>query len=178
MPTQLTRSDVGAWVVIGNPVAEWGYFADNEKLGLRPGDQRENAWTVRPNYRADLIEPGDLIVLWLVGIPEAGIYELGVVTDRPSLEEGRIGGDDVLSDTKRSSTYRFVPFESLILPAPILAADMKADADLKNCEHLRAPMVPSATYLTPAETMALSRYPSKADLKRARWDVTIKRLAR
>lgn len=168
MSSRISRSDVGAWVLVGNP-AVWQYFDARDDEGLRPGDTTLNNWSVASNYRTDLIERGDLVVLWIGGRVRAGIHEIGIVDEDVSSVEDTIEATHLGDEAKRKKYYRFVQFRSLILAQPLSVADLRSDPRLAGCEHFRAPQVASPSYLTPSEVDALRTHLTRAELRRAGW---------
>lgn len=83
--TKSISDDVfGAWVLKCNPKT-WdleGFLAD--------GERHIDSWSVQKNYRAERMGPGDPVVFWVTGAPNAavapGVWGVGYVTAPVDLE--------------------------------------------------------------------------------------------
>lgn len=171
---KLSHVDVGAWVFKGNPDKVWDYFAELEDSGRKGGDIEHSAWTLHDTYRTLLIEKGDLVVLWITGEFQAGIWEIGVVNG--PLETDVIDEDYLIDNARKGQRVLVAPFKSFLLEAYVALNDMKNDPNLVGCEQIRIPIMSNPTYLTPKEVDALTQYiPAKA-LKAAGWTARLKAL--
>jgi hypothetical protein len=165
---QLTRSNVGAWVFKGNPQDTWDYFAALENESRAPGVLVDETWTVGTTYRTHLIQPEDLMVLWITGTKDPGIYEIGKVSGTPEEVDGIDENYLVNPNLAKKRTYA-VPYTSLLLGHAIPRADMKADPILGTCEQFVIPVIGNPTYLTPEQRDALLVFISPAELRIAGW---------
>jgi hypothetical protein len=165
---QLSRSNVGAWVFKANPQATWDYFAALENDSRAPGVLVDDMWTVGRTYRTHLIQPEDLVVLWITGTKDPGIYEIGKVSGTPEEVDGIDENYLVNPDLANKRTYA-VPYRSLLLRHPVPRADMKVDPVLRRCEQFVIPVIGNPTYLTPEQRDALLGFISPADLRTAEW---------
>ena len=176
-PARLTETDIGAWIVQGNP-RTWDYFDSCKDDGLSPGDTRDNGWTLHSSYRVALMKPDDLVILWLTDIPRRdywpGVYEIGQLTSEASKNFG-MNPDYILDKTYVPHAGHAVDFRSYILPSPLRSVDLRSDPQLANCEKFRVPMLGNPLYLTPLETVALSSHLPASQLKKAGWDKVLKR---
>ena len=171
---RLTHADVGAWVFKGNPDEVWDYFAQLEDSGFKGGDILHRGWTMNISYRTLLIEQGDLVVLWITGKHDAGIWEIGVVDGR--LETDVIDEQYLIDSSRKGKSVLAVPFASILLSNYIARDDMKSDPDLAGCEQIRVPIMSNPTYLTHNEVEALTQYIPANALKAARWTTRLKKL--
>lgn len=165
--SQLSRGDVGAWVFKGNPDDVWDYFGELEDSGRQPGEIEQGAWTLGPTYRSQMVEQGDLVVLWITGKHSPGIYEIGVVSG--PLERDVIDTGYLIDDSRRSKEVWCAPFRTVLLSDPVPRADLKADPEIGDCEQFRIPVISNPTYLTPRELQALVGHLMPKDMKAAGW---------
>lgn len=136
--TRITRSDVGAWVLKGNPEQEWDYFAARDDEGLRSGRKALNqTWSIGINYRAHLVEPKDLVVLWISGKESPGVHQLGVVSG--PIFEDVINDEFLVNEHRRGRREWFTTFNSYLLPRPIPRSVIKSHPVLSASEVIRAP---------------------------------------
>lgn len=152
------RSEVGAWVVKGDP-SVWDYFGALEASTERPLERHAfpSTWTLGRTSRNKLIEEGDLIALWITGSDRPGIHEVGWVTS--TAYEVRGMGEEFAVDRERAAAARWaVDYAAVRLGADYAARpELKADPVLRGCEHFRAPQMSNPTYLTVDEAAALAR---------------------
>lgn len=157
------RAEVGCWIVKCNPTTGTDYFGmidtvapPDESTALHTDD-----WCLSPRSgRSALVEPGDLVALWVTGAKFPGVYEFGWVTDNRS--DDVPGGRKLHYQAVRLGRDHHIP-RSLIQATPALA----------RCEQLRAPMMSNPSYLTADEARALAvliadRRPAEA-VAAARW---------
>jgi len=65
----------------GQPQQEWDYFAARDDQGLSSGRKAlSQDWSIGTNYRAELVETKDLMMLWISGREDPGVHQLGVVS--------------------------------------------------------------------------------------------------
>lgn len=153
---KLTHELVGAWVLKGNPET-WDYFTALKDEGVRPGDVRPHDWTVARTYRAEMMAPGDLVVLWITGRNGPGIYEIGRITDVVHDVDG-MDMTYAVDEAKARQTTLAVPFDSVVLKNRVPREDMKADPVLSGCEQFRIPQMSNPSYLTVDEVAALGAH--------------------
>lgn len=165
MPVE--RSDVGTWVLKGNPTAMWAYFENRKDQGLHPGDLApRQTWSLGPTARNELMEPGDLVALYMGG-PASMLVEIGILNDEHF--EGAWDPDYVIDPNDIARTREFRGYDGLILTNWIGRAQLKADPVIANSEFIRAPQMSNPTYLTPQATIALAAMIPTTDLQRAKW---------
>ena len=166
----IERSDVGAWVVKGNPNT-WDYFGAAYGQRSDRHGRYESAWTLHRSYRTSLIRKGDLIALWITTYRDAGIYEIGRVTG----EARPVTGMELshLRDLSRADQpYEAVDYLAVRLVPHVPSEWMKNHRVLSKCEHFRTPQLGNPTYFTPSEVRALSRRIHPEGLKTAGWPVS------
>jgi len=161
---RLSRGEVGAWVLKGNP-AVWDYRAALAAVDRRPGVVTAHAWTVGVTHRARLIEPGDPMVVWITGPDEPGIYEIGLATGR--VGTCRVGTGS--TDGAQGATSDVVPIASVLLSAHVPRDDLRADPVLRGAEQFRIPLIRNPTYLTPEQRDALTEHLEQSELRTAGW---------
>jgi hypothetical protein len=169
----LTHELIGCWVVKANPQT-WDYFGHREDEGVRPGTVHRSGWTVSRNYRAEMMAPGDLIVLWVTGRNDPGIYEIGRVTGTVYEVDG-MNPDYAIDRAKAKQTTLAVPFRATPLRTPVPRTDILDDPVLSSCEQIRMPRVSNPTYLTVHEVEALGDHlegrVSATAARKIGWDV-------
>ena len=166
--TGITRSDIGAWIFKGNPDQEWDYFAARDDQGLRSGRKAPSQdWSIGTNYRAQLVEPKDLVVLWISGKKDPGVHQLGVVSG--PIVEDVINDEFLVNEHRRGRREWFAPFNSYLLPRPIPRSVIKSHPVLGASEVIRAPQMGNPTYFSPPELDALRKLIDQKDLKAAGW---------
>lgn len=163
----ISRNDVGAWVVKGNPDSKWSYFDSLADDGLKPGDRRDSDWSLGPTSRNSMLEAGDLLVLYMGGAA-AEVVELGRVTSE-TLFTDRWDPAHVLDPKEGNRDKLFFSYSGVILTTPVPRADLKANAAIADTEFIRAPQMSNPTYLTPEAVRALASMASVEDLTSAGW---------
>jgi hypothetical protein len=171
---RLSRTNVGAWVVKCNPQGVWDYFAELDDSGRAEGSVDDGGWTLGNTYRNELLQKGDLVVLWVGGTRESGIHEIGRITG--PVHTDTIDDRYLIDESRRGKPVDAIPFRTLLLAGFVARADMKVDKALRNCEPLRAPRGANPSYLTPTETSELAAYFTSKQLKAAGWATRLKKL--
>jgi EVE domain len=147
----VNRDDLGAWMVKGNP-AVWDFTA------LLRGEMPVERWSVQPNYRSELAEPGDRVFLWLTGgssAVEPGLWGAGAVTGR--LEElGPTDEGHWRDEEKRRRSVHFLPMRIDLWGHPLSPAALRA-AGLGDLEVLRQPQMGNPLHVTRPQLEALDR---------------------
>lgn len=172
----VTDANLGAWIVQGNPQRVWNYFTARAEDDLGPGDSYTNGWTLHPSYRVDLMEEGQLIVLWLTGVRKGsywpGVYEIGVL-DGPAEPNFGMEPTHKVDPAVPDRDGYAINFFSHILHESLRTIDLKQDLALAQCEKFRVPMLGNPLFLTPRETVALaSHLPAKA-LEEGGWNLAL-----
>ncbi|MDR7361052.1 hypothetical protein [Nocardioides marmoribigeumensis] len=132
----VTPESLGAWVVKASPAE--GTVAELARRGF------STDWVscVRPTYRADLVEPGQAVLLWVSGrsptLP-AGIHAHGTTTGRASYD---------------GTTLR-VPLRLEPVDPHVLRPELLDHPVLRGAEVLRMPAGGNPSYLRRAELDAL-----------------------
>jgi hypothetical protein len=132
----ITPATLGAWVVKASPAEDT--VAELARRGF------STDWTscLRPTYRADLVEAGQPVLLWVSGrdpSTPAGVHARGV-TAGPAAYDG--------------SQVR-VPLRLEPVVPPVLRAEMLDHLVLRGAEVLRMPAGSNPSYLTLDELAAL-----------------------
>ena len=161
----------------GNPFRVWRYFDFLRAEGRGPGDYYTNDWTLHPSYRIDLMQQDQLVILWLTGERKGdywpGVYEIGLLNGPPNPSFG-IDETHKVPGAQSDASGFAAEFDSLILAQPLRSAELRQDPVLAACEKFRVPMLGHPLFLTPRETLALSRYIDPASLEQAGWDLALK----
>jgi len=110
---KLSHKDVGAWVFKGNPDGVWDYFLELADSGRKRGTVDDGGgWTLGSTYRTELIQKGDLVVLWITGSRLPGIHEIGVITGE--VEETVIDDTYLIDLSRRNKPVNSVRFKTLL----------------------------------------------------------------
>ena len=148
---RLTREDIGSWVFKGNPRL-WDYFEGRETEPEEDG-VFTSSWSVNRNYRSDLMQVEDFVVLWLTGTQKPGIHEVGFLASE--LFDDHVNEEHLVDAKKASSWSTFVMYRS-VRPDPFVSLEeLKAHPILSKCEHFRAPMT-SPSYMSWEQAAALA----------------------
>jgi hypothetical protein len=158
-------------------------------FGVLAADQRhvggtvslhDDSWCLSPRSRRScLVQPGDLIALWVTGAKNPGIYEFGWVTDnrveQPSADGSRPEPSNVGVRPDRKVHYTAV---RLGVDGHVPRSLMQATPVLDRCEQLRASMMSNPSYLTVSEAEVLAglvaaRVPDE-EMSAARWDTLLR----
>ena len=110
--------------------------------GLNLGFETGSTWCVRPGYRADLVEPGQPVLLWVSGRSArtpAGIHAQGVTLGRADRTTGRLA----------------VPMTFEPVSPPVLRADLLEHPVLACIEVVRMAAGSNPSYLTREQLRAL-----------------------
>jgi hypothetical protein len=137
MPARaLTPESFGAWLIKASP----GEHSVDELV--RRGFATTSTWCVRPTYRADLVEPGQPVLLWISGRDARtppGIHAQGLTTGPADTSTGRLA----------------VPVSLLPVEPPVLRAEVAAHPVLSQIEVVRMPAGSNPSYLSRAQLAAL-----------------------
>ncbi|PQD97916.1 hypothetical protein CYL16_25145 [Mycobacterium sp. EPG1] len=79
----VTPETLGAWVIKCNARRT----AVDPMLTAGTATSR---WCIAGNYRAQLIRPGQRVLLWVAAHPQRGFWGAGQITGRPSAGDGRL----------------------------------------------------------------------------------------
>jgi hypothetical protein len=161
------RSDVGSWVVRCSPEEKWDYWKALDDGMEAPGVQHPSDWSLGSTYRNDLIEVGDLIVLYVGGRQHPSITEIGVVTEEVHLDKW--DARYTVDASKKGAILPFVSYDTVILTTPVARAVLKSDPRFAHSELMRMRMAANPLYFTPEETRALADLIDPQDLKTAGW---------
>lgn len=167
---EITRSEVGAWLLQSNPAEVFPAFEEMADRGLMAGQTFDYEWSMVPTYRVTLVEPGDLVVLWMVGQASRsytpGVYVLGRVSQDPFAGWEVPDGDrrrHVKEVKAMGWTYQ-IDFRAYRLEQSVPSSMLKQDSLLATSEKFTgARSQGNPLYLTPLQTVALARHmPAKA----------------
>lgn len=136
----ITPDTFGAWLIKCDPETKFdlpGWLAD--------GNPAIYDWSVKRNYRSDLVAAGDPIILWVSGNGkkmDRGIWGLGYVTgpveDAIPLELNAVDIGYWHDAGARRAVELFVPLDLPVLDSPVLATDVLA-AGLTDLEVVKVP---------------------------------------
>lgn len=146
---QLTRADIGAWVIKANP-SIWDVHAvieDGAPL---------NSYRLYDTYRLDLLREGDLVLVWITrdGDRPNGFLGHAFLDGPPEL--GRGGGEYWTDEDERDAFRPYVPLRgSVWWSGGVDIGECQADPALGDLEVLRAPMISSPSYVTPEQLSRL-----------------------
>jgi len=135
-PRAVTASGLGAWLLKTSD--------DDESVArlVRTGFATVTDRCIRPTYRADLVRPGQPVLLWVSGssrVHPAGIYAAGHTTGSAE----RVGSQLVMPLTLRP------------LSPPVLRRDLLRHPSLSQLEVLRMPAGSNPSFLTHEDLDAL-----------------------
>lgn len=136
-PARAVDADsLGAWLVKASP--------DEHSVDelVRQGFETASTWCVRPGYRADLVAPGQPVLLWISGRSTrtpAGLHAQGVT----------VGGAD------RSTGRLAVPMTFEPVSPPVLRSELVAHPVLSRIEVVRMAAGSNPSYLTGNQLRAL-----------------------
>ncbi len=162
----LDKNDVGAWVVKGNADEKWSYYEAREDAGIMPGGKVSCNWSLGAPTRRDLMDQGDLIVIYIGG-RAAEVVEIGVVNHEQSRDTWDPAHTIDPSEVNKEREFR--GYDGVRLSQPLPRSDLKADPHIAQSEFIRAPQMSNPTYLTPEATRALAGMISPKDLEAAGW---------
>jgi hypothetical protein len=147
------------WLFQANP-KQWDLLA--HLPGMSPGHVKD--WTVT-HHRADM-KAGDGVALWQGG-PDAGIYALGRLVDRPQLRPT----PEFRPESAGAQEYRVnLVVERHVLP-PITRAEAQAHPVLSELDVLRRPWGGTNSTVTPEQWRALrALVPLEVGGTPVRWD--------
>jgi hypothetical protein len=134
----VTPESLGAWVVKASP------SEDTVAELVHRGFTTDWVSCLRPTYRADLVEPGQPVLLWVSGrstATPAGIHAHGTTTGR-AVHDG---------------TALRVPLRLAPVQPPVLRSELLEHPVLRGAEVLRMPAGSNPSYLTRDELAALRR---------------------
>lgn len=163
----VSHADVGAWVVKCNAVAVWDYFGKVNQLGVPLGTPYRTDWSLGITYRNELIEQGDLVLLWVKGRDGTAIHEVGVATGR--LRVNVIDEDYLIDESLRDVDQEFIEYDGVRLARPVSRDNLLRDPLLARSEPIRAPQMTNPSYLTPEELAVFIKYFRPPDLRAAGW---------
>jgi hypothetical protein len=121
----VSEETLGAWLLKASPTG--GAVARLARDGFAAVQSR----CVRPGYRADLVRPGQRVLLWVSGADldhPAGVHAAGWTT-------GEVDGDQL-------------PVRLVALEQPVLRRELLAHPVLRDLEVLRMPAGSNPSYLT------------------------------
>lgn len=151
------------WLFQANP-KQWDLLA--HLLTMPPGHVED--WTVT-RHRADM-KPGDGVVLWQGG-PDAGVYALGRLVDRPQLRPTL----EFRPESADTQEYRVnLVVERHVLP-PITRAEAQAHPVLSELDVLRRPWGGTNSMVTPEQWRAVrALVPLEVGGTPVRWDPLVR----
>jgi hypothetical protein len=148
---KLNRESVGAWLVTCNPDDVYDVTSD--------ADARLHifSWSLAGNYRTDLVEIGDDIVLWVGGSSNPGhtpgVWAYGIVVGEIFDDQG--AGNDWKDEDRKKQLRPYVPMAMTWLEPPLAKQELEAHPLLGSIEVLRMPQMANPSYLSPEEADAL-----------------------
>ena len=175
----VTACALGAWLVKTND--------DDESVAalIRNGFATVTERCVRPTYRADLVKPGQPVILWISGssrVHPAGIYAVGHTTGPAVARSADEMGTDATgtSPEKRGPSQLVMPLRLRSLSTPVLRRDLLRHPTLSRIEVLRMPAGSNPSFVTRRELTALDtgwphvtdRTPDPPQRDRGQWAVS------
>ena len=135
-PRAITEDSLGAWLLKTSD--------DDQSVAsiISTGFTTVTERCVRPTYRADLVAPGQSVLLWISGssrVHPAGIYAAGHTT----------------GSAERSGSQLVMPMRLRSLPIPVLRRDLLEHPSLSRIEVLRMPAGSNPSFVTPDDLAAL-----------------------
>ncbi len=146
----VTTADLGAWVLTANPRV-WDL-----QRWINEGGQGHDDWTVARNYRSQMMEPGQPVLLWIGGSDPgcpAGFRAAGTVTGpcAPASAQSAFW-----IDRKAKARADFVARVDLhLLPALVPKHAVQHHRVLRDMEVLRSPFASNPSHLTLEQMAAL-----------------------
>lgn len=120
----VTRENLGAWLLRCNPVSKW----DLARF-VNDGHERIHAWSVADDYRAHMMEPGDVALLWTTGthpIYRRGIWGWGHVTDYAQMTLSDDDGAAYWFDQVDRESVKYQASVDILIGNPLLDDDLRA----------------------------------------------------
>ncbi|RKN15234.1 EVE domain-containing protein [Micromonospora musae] len=152
----VTTDNLGAWLVKCNPEV-WDLVSF-----LAAGEETITSWSVVPNYRADLVRPGQRVLFWVTGkegaYPEPGLWGSGVMVG--PVYEATADGDTGywLDEDQQQRTRHFAPMDVEVMPSPVPRHVLKSDSRLSGMEVFRQPQMGNPLFVTKDELAALEAH--------------------
>ncbi len=137
---RITRESLGAWLLKTSPGP--GALPEPDEQGRRVFRER----CVSRNYRAELMQSGDPVVLWISGSsggrgPEPGVWGVG-----------RVAAPVGLNSAGQFAVGLDLPVEAQVL---VPRDQLREDPDLAGLEVLRMPAGSNPSWLTRGQWQAL-----------------------
>lgn len=146
----VTTADLGAWVLTAKPRV-WDL-----QRWISEGGQGHDDWTVARNYRSQMMEPGQRVLLWIGGSDPgcpAGFRAAGTVTG-PCAEASARSGYWI--DRKAKARADFMARVDLhLLPALVPKHVVQHHRVLRDIEVLRSPFASNPSHLSLEQMAAL-----------------------
>ncbi|MCE5291416.1 MAG: DUF3883 domain-containing protein [Nocardiaceae bacterium] len=142
---RVTPERLGAWVLKCNPMI-WniGEF-------VAEGNDVIESWSVADNYRTDMLEHGQRVLLWVAGGSkkiQRGFWGSGWIVGpaTPAVE----GDDDGywLDPDAQAKVALYVPTEITLFDEPVPANEVSSVPGLRSMEVFRAPQTSNPSWLT------------------------------
>lgn len=145
----LTASTLGAWLVKGSERA----LSMDELIRSEFASVRQ--WCLRASYRADLVAPGQPVLLWISGsskVHPAGIYAVGRTTGPATADQA---DDGQVAPAERRRRTLSMPVSLSPLEPPVLRSHLLQHPALSRMEVLRMAAGSNPSFVTRAEWSAL-----------------------
>ena len=146
----VTAADLGAWVLKANPQV-WDL-----QRWIAEGGQRLDDWTVAHNYRAQMMAPGDPVLLWVTGSDPgcpAGFRAIGTVSG--PCREGSADSSYWIDRKAKARADYFAQVDLRLLPAVVPKHAVQHHRVLRDIELLRSPFASNPSHLTLEQMAAL-----------------------
>lgn len=128
----VTPQTLGAWVIKCNP-------ARTPVDTMRRSGLADARWCVAPNYRSQLMRPGQQVLFWVSAHHLRGFWGAGRITGSPRAEDGRLR----------------VPVHIPLFAEPLTAAELSRWSALRSMEVFRSPQQSNPSWVSTAELAVL-----------------------
>lgn len=158
MAGKVSRENLGGWLLKCNPKVY-------DVVGARAAGEEIDSWSVSDNYRTELMEPGDRIILWMTGSegakPQPGIWAVGHVVGIPEWSVG-IAADEEdanfwIDVDKGLTIQQFAPVSLDFLDVPVPRSSVQSVDALGSMEVFTQSQMSNPVYISTSEMASLEK---------------------
>ncbi len=160
-------TDVGAWLLRGNPDSRWDYWAKRHRDRPPSGKRLPTDGSLGRNYRNGLMDVGDKIALYVGGSSQQ-LVEIGTVTSRVK-DEDEWDPDFVIDEAEGGRMHPIVEFDTVLLARPLSKSTMLGYPELAEAEFIRQRQGTNPSYLTHNAVGALLTLLDPREAREAGW---------